>query len=63
MLWVASPAVLAGRTGDRDRFGASSPPARRRSLPERPFDIERARKLMADANERWAAEGAKAGGG
>jgi len=33
------------------------------TLRERPFDIERARKVMADANERWAAESAKAGGG
>jgi len=33
------------------------------TLQERPYDIERARKLMADANERWAAECAKAGGG
>jgi predicted metal-dependent enzyme (double-stranded beta helix superfamily) len=33
------------------------------TLQERPFDIERARKVMADANERWAAECAKAGGG
>jgi predicted metal-dependent enzyme (double-stranded beta helix superfamily) len=33
------------------------------TLQERPYDIERARKVMVDANERWAAECAKAGGG
>jgi predicted metal-dependent enzyme (double-stranded beta helix superfamily) len=33
------------------------------TLQERPFDIERARRLMADANEKWAAECARAGGG
>jgi predicted metal-dependent enzyme (double-stranded beta helix superfamily) len=32
------------------------------TLQERPFDIERARKVMADANDRWAAECARAGG-
>jgi predicted metal-dependent enzyme (double-stranded beta helix superfamily) len=31
------------------------------TLQERPYDIERARKLFADANERWLAECARAG--
>ena len=32
------------------------------TLQERPYDIERARKIIADANERWLAECARAGG-
>ena len=32
------------------------------TLQERPFDIERARKVFVDANERWRAECAKAAG-
>ena len=32
------------------------------TLQERPYDVERARKLIADANERWLAESAKTGG-
>jgi predicted metal-dependent enzyme (double-stranded beta helix superfamily) len=32
------------------------------TLQERPYDVERARKLIADANERWLAEAAKTGG-
>lgn len=32
------------------------------TLQERPYDVERARKLIADANERWRAECARAGG-
>ena len=31
------------------------------TLQERPFDIERGRKLFQDANERWLAECARAG--
>jgi len=46
-----------------DFFGAPRSDWDPDTLQERPFDIERARKLMADANERWAAECAKAGGG
>ncbi len=30
------------------------------TLQERPYDIERARKVVADANERWLAECAEA---
>ena len=32
------------------------------TLRERPYDMERARKVFADANERWLAECARAGG-
>jgi predicted metal-dependent enzyme (double-stranded beta helix superfamily) len=32
------------------------------TLQERPYDIERARKVFADANERWLAECARAAG-
>jgi predicted metal-dependent enzyme (double-stranded beta helix superfamily) len=32
------------------------------TLQERPYDIARARKVVADANERWLAERAAAGG-
>ena len=32
------------------------------TLQERPYDVERARKLVADANERWLAECARASG-
>ena len=32
------------------------------TLRERPYDVERARKVIADANERWLAECAQAGG-
>src|SRR6185503_3940819 len=31
------------------------------TLQERPYDVARARKLIADANARWLAEGAKTG--
>ena len=32
------------------------------TLVERPYDVERARKVIADANERWRAERERAGG-
>jgi predicted metal-dependent enzyme (double-stranded beta helix superfamily) len=32
------------------------------TLQERPYNVERARKLIADANERWLAECARVGG-
>ena len=32
------------------------------TLQERPYDVERARKLIADANARWLAERVKTGG-
>jgi hypothetical protein len=31
------------------------------TLQEQPYDIDRARKLFADANERWFAERARLG--
>jgi hypothetical protein len=35
--------------------------AHRETLQEQPHDIDRARKLFADANERWFAECARLG--
>ena len=32
------------------------------TLEERPYDVERARKVIADANDRWLAERERAGG-
>jgi predicted metal-dependent enzyme (double-stranded beta helix superfamily) len=32
------------------------------TLKERPYDVERARKVIADANDRWLAERERAGG-
>jgi len=32
------------------------------TLEERPYDVDRARKVIVDANERWLAERERAGG-
>ena len=43
-----------------DFFGTPRSEWDAETLQERPFDIERARKVFTDANERWLAESARA---
>ena len=45
-----------------DFFGTPRSEWDRETLQEQPFDVERARKLFADANERWLGECGRAGG-
>ena len=45
-----------------DFFGTARTEWDRETLQEKPFDIERARKLFADANQRWLAECGRAAG-
>ena len=42
-----------------DFFGTSRSEWDRETLQEQPFDVARARKVFADANERWFAECAR----
>jgi predicted metal-dependent enzyme (double-stranded beta helix superfamily) len=42
-----------------DFFGTSRSEWDRETLQEQPYDVERARKLFADANKRWFAESAR----
>jgi len=44
-----------------DFFGTPRSEWDRETLQEQPFDVERARKLFADANERWLGECGRAG--
>ncbi len=58
---MRSPTPLRAFTGaihiyGGDFFGAPRSEWAPGSLVERPFDVERARQVYADANERWARE-------
>lgn len=46
-----------------DFFGTPRSEWDPQTLEERPYDIEHARKAFAEANERWLADCARAGGG